>query len=128
MLADRILSVQRSPFYSIMELAATREDCIYLQLGEPDFVTPKHIAEAVKKALDEGLTHYGPDRGHPDLRQLIAKKIQNDYGATYSGEEEILVTAGGQAALHIAVMALANPKDEIIILLPITHPIWSMPN
>ena len=118
MLADRILSVQRSPFYSIMELATTREDCIYLQLGEPDFVTPKHIAEAVKKALDEGLTHYGPDRGHPDLRQLIAKKIQNDYGTTYSGEEEILVTAGGQAALHIAVMALANPKDEIIILLP----------
>lgn len=118
MLADRILAVQRSPFYSIMELAATREDCIYLQLGEPDFVTPNHIVEAAKNALDEGHTHYGPDRGHPELRQAIAEKIQKEYGATYNPDEELLVTAGGQAALHVAVMALANPGDEIIVLLP----------
>ena len=71
MLADRILSVERSPFYSIMELAAKRGDCIYMNLGEPDFVTPKHVAEAAKKALDEGHTHYGPDRGVPELRQLV---------------------------------------------------------
>jgi aspartate/methionine/tyrosine aminotransferase len=101
-----------------MELAATRNDCIYLQLGEPDFVTPKHIAEAAKKALDEGHTHYGPDRGAPELRQLIAEKLQNQGDATYRWEDEILVTAGGQAALHIAIMAMANPEDEIIILLP----------
>ncbi len=118
MLADRILSVARSPFYSIMELAATRDDCIYLQLGEPDFVTPKHIAEAAKTALDEGHTHYGPDRGAPELRHLIAEKLQNQCDADYSWEDEILVTAGGQAALHIAIMAMANPGDEIIILLP----------
>jgi len=118
MLADRILSVERSPFYSIMELAATRDDCIYLQLGEPDFVTPKHIAEAAKKALDEGHTHYGPDRGAPELRRLIARKLQNQCQASYRWEDEILVTAGGQAALHIAIMAMANPGDEIIILLP----------
>ncbi|MEE2839985.1 MAG: pyridoxal phosphate-dependent aminotransferase [Acidobacteriota bacterium] len=118
MLADRILAVERSPFYSIMELAATRDDCIYLQLGEPDFVTPGHIAEAAKKALDEGHTHYGPDRGAPELRQLIAQKLQNKSAADYGWEDEILVTAGGQAALHIAIMAMANPGDEIIILLP----------
>ncbi len=118
MLADRILGVARSPFYSIMELAASRDDCIYLQLGEPDFVTPGHIAEAAKKALDEGHTHYGPDRGAPELRQLIAQKLQNESSADYGWEDEILVTAGGQAALHIAIMAMANPGDEIIILLP----------
>lgn len=118
MLADRILGVQRSPFYSIMELAAKRDDCIYLQLGEPDFVTPRHIREAAKRALDEGHTHYGPDRGLPELRQLIAERIRRQYGADYSGQDEILVTAGGQAALHVAVMALTNPGEEIIILLP----------
>lgn len=118
MLADRILGVQRSPFYSIMELAAKREDCIYLQLGEPDFITPRHIREAAKRALDEGHTHYGPDRGLPELRQLIAERIRRRYGVDYSGRDEILVTAGGQAALHVAVMALANPGEEIIILLP----------
>lgn len=118
MLADRILGVQRSPFYSIMELAAKRGDCIYLQLGEPDFVTPRHVREAAKRALDDGHTHYGPDRGLPELRELIAEKIRRQYGAAYNGQDEILVTAGGQAALHVAVMALANPGDEIIILLP----------
>lgn len=117
-LADRILGVQRSPFYSIMDLAAKRADCIYLQLGEPDFVTPKHVREAAKKALDEGHTHYGPDRGIPELRQAIAEKIQRQYGATYKWQDEILVTAGGQSALHVAVMALTNPGDEIIIMLP----------
>lgn len=118
MLADRIVGVQRSPFYSIMELAAKRGDCIYLQLGEPDFVTPEHIREAAKGALDAGLTHYGPDRGLPELRRLIAERIRREYGADYRWEDEILVTGGGQAALHVAVMSLANPGDEIIILLP----------
>ena len=118
MIANRILGVQRSPFYSIMDLAAKRPDCIYLQLGEPDFVTPKHVREAAKKALDEGHTHYGPDRGIPELRELIAEKIKREHGTSYNWADEILVTAGGQAALHVAVMALANPGDEIIIMLP----------
>lgn len=122
MLAQRIVQVQRSPFYSIMDLAAKRGDCIYLQLGEPDFTTPKHVLEAAKRAMDEGHTHYGPDRGIPELRQLIAEKIRNQYGAEYDWEDEILVTAGGQAGLHIAVMALVNPGEEIIILVPYYPP------
>jgi len=117
MLADRILAVPRSPFYSIMELAQQRGDCIYLQLGEPDFVTPAHIREAIKRALDEGYTHYGSDRGAPELRQQLAKKLAG-YGAEFDWRDEILVTAGGQAALHVAVMSLVNPGEEIIILLP----------
>jgi len=122
MLADRILAVERSPFYSIMDLAAGRKDCIYLQLGEPDFTTPAHILEAAKKALDAGFTHYGPDRGDPELRSLIAEKIKKDQGAQYDWQDELLITAGGQAALHIAVMATANPGDEIIILVPYYPP------
>jgi len=122
MLAERIMAVQRSPFYSIMELAAKRGDCIYLQLGEPDFTTPRHILEAAKKAMDEGHTHYGPDRGIAELRQLVSQKIKDQYGADYNWEDEILITAGGQAGLHIAVMALANPGDEIVILVPYYPP------
>ena len=122
MLSERILAVQRSPFYSIMELAAKRGDCIYLQLGEPDCTTPQPILDAAKKAMDEGHTHYGPDRGSHELRQLIAQKIKKQYGADYNWEDEILITAGGQAGLHIAVMALANPGDEIIILVPYYPP------
>jgi aminotransferase len=122
MLAERILSVQRSPFYSIMELANKRGDCVYLHLGEPDFTPPRHVLEAAKRALDEGRTHYGPDRGIPELRQLIARRISEVYGVDYSWEDEILVTAGGQAGLHIAVMALVNPGEEVIILVPYYPP------
>ncbi len=122
MLADRILGVQRSPFYSIIDLAMKRGNCIYLQLGEPDFATPPHILAAAKKAMDEGHTHYGPDRGSPELRQLIAQKMKREYGVDYRWEDEILVTAGGQAGLHIAVMALTNPGDEVILLVPYYPP------
>jgi aminotransferase len=122
MLAERILSVQRSPFYSIMDLAAKRGDCIFLHLGEPDFTTPRHILDAAKKAMDEGHTHYGPDRGSPELRQLIAEKIQKEYGARYNWEDEILITCGGQAGLHISIMALVNPGEEVILLVPYYPP------
>lgn len=122
MIAERILAVQRSPFYSIMDLAAKRGDCIFLHLGEPDFVTPPHILEAAKKAMDEGHTHYGPDRGSAELRQLIADKIKKEYGAQYNWEDEILITCGGQAGLHISVMALVNPGEEVILLAPYYPP------
>ena len=110
MVADRILAVERSPFYSIMELAAKRGDCIYLNLGEPDFITPAHIIESAKRALDEGHTHYGPDRGSPELRRLIAERLHRDYGVLYNWEDEILITAGGQAGLHIARYGFRQPR------------------
>ncbi|MFQ5540076.1 MAG: pyridoxal phosphate-dependent aminotransferase, partial [Candidatus Binatia bacterium] len=122
MLAQRILSVERSPFYSIMELAARRSDCLYLHLGEPDFDTPSHIVQAGQKALAGGWTHYTPDRGIPELRRLLAQKIQKESHAEYSFEDEILITAGGQAALHVAIMGTVNPGDEIVLLSPYYPP------
>ena len=82
MLAQRILAVQRSPFYSIMELAAKRGNCIYLQLGEPDFTTPKHILEAAKKAIEQGMRSIdvyvkGPGAGRESaLRSLQAAGLK----------------------------------------------------
>jgi len=122
MLAQRILLVERSPFYSIMDLAAKRSDCLYLHLGEPDFDTPPHIVQTCQKALAGGSTHYTPDRGIPELRRLIAKKIQTESHVGYSFEDEILITAGGQAALHIAIMGTVNPGDEVVLLSPYYPP------
>ncbi|MFQ5849204.1 MAG: pyridoxal phosphate-dependent aminotransferase [Candidatus Binatia bacterium] len=122
MLAQRILTVERSPFYSIMDLAAKRSDCLYLHLGEPDFDTPSHIVQAGQKALAGGKTHYTPDRGVPELRRLLAQKIQNESHAGYSFEDEILITAGGQAALHTAIMGTVNPGDEVVLLSPYYPP------
>ncbi len=122
MLAQRILSLERSPFYSIMDLAAKRSDCLYLHIGEPDLDTPPHIAEAGQKALTGGSTHYTSDRGIPELRRLLAQKIQKENHAEYSFEDEILITAGGQAALHIAIMCTVNPGDEVVLLSPYYPP------
>lgn len=120
--SKRILSVERSPFYSIMDLAAKRSDCLYLHLGEPDFNTPPHIVEAAQKALSDGWTHYTPDRGLPELRRLVAAAIEKQTGVAYSSDDEILITAGGQAALHTAVMGVVNPGDEVILLSPYYPP------
>lgn len=120
--ADRVTRVERSPFYSIMDLAAKRPDCLYLHLGEPDFGTPDHIVAAAEAALRGGWTHYTADRGLPRLRELIADRIHRDTGVAYRFEDEIIVTAGGQAALHTAVMASVNPGDEVILLAPYYPP------
>lgn len=120
--ARRVTQVERSPFYSIMDLAAKRKDCLYLHLGEPDFATPQHIIAAAEAALREGWTHYTADRGLPQLRQRIAEQIQKDTGVAYRFEDEILVTAGGQAALHTAVMGSINPGEEVILLAPYYPP------
>ena len=59
-------------------LEAQGRDIIHLEIGEPDFATPRHIVDAAKQALDEGWTHYGPPQGLPELREAIAAHICND--------------------------------------------------
>jgi len=105
-----------------MDLAAKRSDCLYLHLGEPDFDTPEHIIAAAESALRSGWTHYTADRGLPELRERIAARIREETGTEYRFEDEILVTAGGQAALHTAVMGSVNPGDEVILLAPYYPP------
>lgn len=122
MMAERILAVERSPFYAIADLAAKRKDCLYLHLGEPDFDTPPHIIHAAQEALSEGWTHYTPDRGIADLRRLIAEKISRENHVDYDFENEILITAGGQAALHTAIMGTINSGDEVLLLAPFYPP------
>ncbi len=120
--AERIQAVERSPFYAIADLAAKRKDCLYLHLGEPDFETPSHIVHAAREALSGGWTHYTPDRGLADLRRLVAEKIRRENLAEYNFEDEILITAGGQAALHTAIMGTINPGDEVLLLAPFYPP------
>jgi len=86
---------------------------IHLEIGEPDFDTPKHIREAAKQALDDGATHYGPAAGLPELREAIAK----DVGATRNipvSPEEIVVTPGAKPIMYFVITALVNPGDEVI--------------
>lgn len=121
-ISDRALSIERSPLYTIIELAKGMKDVIRLNIGEPDFKTPKHIIAAAKQAMDEGFTHYAPDRGDQELRTLIAEELKKDLHVSYDPENEVLITAGGQAALYVAITTTVNPGDEVIVLAPYYPP------
>jgi aspartate/methionine/tyrosine aminotransferase len=94
-------------------LEAQGRDIIHLEIGEPDFDTPRHIVEAAKTALDQGWTHYGPTQGLPELRDVIAKYIS----ATRSirvGAEHVCVVPGGKPIIFFPMIALLEPGDEVI--------------
>lgn len=99
------------------ELAAAGHDVISLSLGEPDFVTPTHIVEAAKKAMDEGFTFYTPVAGFPELKQAICQKLQRDNNLIYT-PENILVSTGAKQSIMNVVMSVINPGDEVIIPTP----------
>jgi aspartate aminotransferase len=94
-------------------LEAQGRDIIHLEIGEPDFNTPRHIVEAGKQALDEGWTHYGPTQGLPELREAIASYICRTRGIRV-GAEHVCVVPGGKPIIFFPLMALLEPGDEVI--------------
>lgn len=99
----------------ILALKASGQPILGLQVGDPDFRTPAPVVEAASRAMEAGLTHYGPSSGFPDLRQAIAAKLLRDEGVAYDPGAEILVTHGGIHAYHTALQAILNPGDEVLI-------------
>jgi aspartate aminotransferase len=95
-------------------LEATGKSIVYLQIGEPDFDTPANVREAAKQALDDGLTHYPPYAGLPDLRAAIADDTTARRGFT-AKPENVFVTVGGKGVMVYAIMALVDPGDEVIV-------------
>jgi aspartate aminotransferase len=94
-------------------LEAQGRDIIHLEIGEPDFATPRHIVEAAKQALDEGWTHYGPPQGLPELREAIAAYICRTRGIQV-GPEHVSVVPGGKPIIFFPMLALIEPGDEVI--------------
>jgi aspartate aminotransferase len=92
-------------------------DVCSFSAGEPDFDTPQHVKDAAKLALDRGKTKYGPAAGEPQLRDAIAKKLQDDNHLNYQ-RENIIVTNGGKHSLFNLMLALIEPGDEVIIPAP----------
>ena len=99
-------------------LKAEGKPLISLSVGEPDFPTPAAIREAAKKALDDGWTHYGSNRGAPGLRKIIAKQLEKNTGVSYDPSWEIIVTCGGAEALNNTILAFTGAGDEVIIPTP----------
>ena len=99
------------------EMKAQGIDVINMSVGEPDYMTPEHIKEAGKKAIDDNYSKYSPVPGYLDLRQAISAKLKRENGLEY-GPNEIIVGTGGEQGVCNTCMALVNPGDEVIIPAP----------
>jgi aminotransferase len=104
----------------VKELKRAGQDVISLSLGEPDFLTPEHVRNYAKQALDEGYTFYPDSAGLIELREAIAHKFQHDNRINVDPKKNVVVTVGGKEAIYLAMMATVNPGDEVIV----PNPCW----
>lgn len=97
------------------DLVSNMTDVISLGVGEPDFVTPWHIREAAIWSLEKGYTTYTSNAGMIELRALIAADLESHYGVSYDPVNEVLVTVGVSEGLDVAMRAILEPGDEVLI-------------
>lgn len=97
------------------DIAAKMQEVISLGVGEPDFVTPWSIREAGIYSIEKGQTTYTSNYGLLELRQEISKHLENRYGAKYAPESEILVTVGVSEGMDLAMRAIVDPGDEVLV-------------
>ena len=117
-IARRIHQVPPSGIRRFFDIAATMDDVISLGIGEPDFVTPEPVLRAGIDALNNGETHYTSNSGLLELREALAVHLEQRYAARYDPEEEILITVGVSEALYLALTAILDPGDEVIVPTP----------
>ena len=119
--ARRVATMRASPTLAVMnraqELAATGVDVVDLGPGEPDFATPRAVAEAGKRAIDAGLTKYTNNGGTLELREAIADRYNRRY-ATSLTPKNVISGTGGKQELFNVVLSLVEPGDEVIIPSP----------
>ncbi|WP_166242124.1 aminotransferase class I/II-fold pyridoxal phosphate-dependent enzyme [Paenibacillus turpanensis] len=114
-LAPRVRDIPPSGIRRFFDLVSGSKDIISLGVGEPDFVTPWRIREASVYALEQGRTTYTPNAGLLELREEIASYLHNSFELNYEPKNQIIVTVGGSEAIDLALRALIEPGDEILI-------------
>jgi aminotransferase len=114
-ISSRVQSVPPSGIRRFFDIAATMKNVISLGIGEPDFVTPEPILRAGVASLGRGETAYTSSSGTLELRQAVARHLQRLYGVSYEAENELLITVGVSEALYLALTAILDPGDEVIV-------------
>lgn len=120
---DRVISgtvrdLKPSGIRRFFDIANTMEDVISLGVGEPDFRTPWQVRSAGIRSLEKATTRYTSNRGLEELREGICDYVRRKYGVEYSPKSEVLITVGGSEAIDMAIRAITEPGDEIIIPQP----------
>lgn len=117
-IASNVASVSASGIRRFFDIVADMTDVISLGVGEPDFVTPWRLREACVFSLERGRTNYTSNWGLLSLRKLISGHLKSLYGVDYQPEDQILVTVGVSEALDLALRAVVDPGDEVIVFEP----------
>ncbi len=110
--------MQPSGIRAFFDLVLGMDDVISLGVGEPDFVTPWPIREAGIYSLEQGFTSYTSNKGLYKLRLSINRFLKSSYGLDYSPDEEMLITVGVSEAVDLALRAMLNPQDKVLIPIP----------
>lgn len=114
-ISEKVSSIPPSGIRKFFDLISSMEGVISLGVGEPDFVTPLNIREAAICSLEKGYTVYTSDNGLPELRAELAKYLESRYGVSYTIDNELLITVGVSEGLDLAMRAILDPGDEVIM-------------
>ena len=114
-LSDRIVEIQPSGIRKFFDIVNEMPDAISLGVGDPDFDTPWHIREEGIYSLERGRTYYTSNAGLMELREEIVSYTKRHLGLTYDPKSEVIITVGGSEAIDIALRAMLNPGDEVIM-------------
>ncbi len=117
-LSQTIVNIKPSGIRRFFDIAAERKDTISLGVGEPDFDTPWHVRDEGIYSLEKGKTFYTSNAGILELREEIGRYLSRRMDLTYDPKTEILVTVGGSEAIDIALRAMVDPGDEVLIPQP----------
>ncbi len=117
-IADKVAGIKPSGIRKFFDIVSEMKDAISLGVGEPDFDTPWHIREEGIYSLEKGRTSYTSNAGMKELRQEICNYINRKQGVTYEPMKEVLVTVGGSEAIDMALRAMLNPGEEVLIPQP----------
>lgn len=117
-LSKKIVQIQPSGIRKFFDIASEMKDAISLGVGEPDFDTPWHIREEGIYSLEKGRTIYTSNAGLTELREEICSYIHRRFHVSYNPKTEVMVTVGGSEAIDVALRAMLDPGDEVLVPQP----------
>lgn len=117
-LSERIVGIKPSGIRKFFDIVHEMKDAISLGVGEPDFDTPWHIREEGIYSLEKGKTFYTSNSGLMELRQEICNYMKRKLDVVYDPAKEVIITVGGSEAIDIALRAMVDPGDEVLIPQP----------
>ena len=117
-LSETIVTIKPSGIRKFFDIVSEMDDAISLGVGEPDFDTPWHIRDEGIYSLEKGRTFYTSNAGLKELKVEITKYIKRSQGISYDADHEVIVTVGGSEAIDIALRAMVDPGDEVLIPQP----------